>query len=419
MANTVVRGQHNIGNFPSNTGLNVIDGRIQRLIGPGAPTMAMVGTDSEIPMEETDDKFRWRTEDPQVNYLTANGSHASSLETLTVDEIDLAQEGQYLYNPATGEEMRISGLDSSTNTATLERSVGSVAAATIADNQRLLLMPQALKPRETPGETPTVYGEFRQNYFAQFGWKMSQDYWSSAKPSYMLEPEDKVRLYEAQQKFLKNGPLQRQMEVAIWYGTGQAMTENQRGFFKGIKSFITTYTTTSAGDLTYNAIFDHINSINNDRGIVAGQNGLRTFRLYGNEVMLGIFNAVARTYATTHRSEGAVIAPNLKVSRFETDFGTLEFMVIPQLADGELYGVDFSDVSFKPMAVKHGPNAGLFIEFERDHVNTGALYSEWYYYFRGSIKVGHPNNHFYITGINTTTSAYPNYVGPTSSYIGG
>jgi hypothetical protein len=224
-----------------------------------------------------------------------------------------------------------------------------------------------------------------------------------------------VRLEEAKQKFLQNGPIQRQMEVAAWFGEGAGMTEAQRGFFKGIKAFITTYTTTSAGDLTYNMAFDHIHSINKDNGIVAGQGGTRTFRLYGNALMLGIFNAIARTYAATHRSEGVVIAPNLQVSRFMTDFGALEFMVIDQLPDGELYGVDFTDIAWKPGDFKLGPSSGMFFEFERNHENTGLLASEWWYYFRGSLKVGHPNNHFMITGITTTTANYPNYVGPTSS----
>lgn len=413
MANTTGRGRITNANFPSGTGLQVIDSRIERLKGIKAPTMNMIKTGQPRLMEEQDDKFRWKTEDPQPNFLTVRGAHAAGATTLTVDEIDLAQEGQYLYNPTTGEIMRISNLDSSTNTADLERGVNGTSAAAIADNEELKLMPAALLATEAAGDTPWQTGEFRQNYFMQVGWKMGQDYWSSAKPSHMLSHPERVRLEEAKQKFLQDGPIMRQMEVAIWYGSGQAMGTQQRGYINGIKEYINVYTTTSAGALNYNTIFTHINNILKDDGHVVGEDPVRKFRLYGNEYVKAIFDAVARTYSATYKPQSEAIAPNLRVSQFESDFGILEFMVINQLSNGELYGVDFSDIELVPGGFGLGPE-GLWTEFRRGPEHLGTLQEEWHYFFRGSLKVGHPRRHFMITGIDMTTGNYANYIGPTS-----
>lgn len=418
MANTVIRGRHTNANYPSNTGLDVIDGRIIRLLGIKAPTMNLIGApDGKLGMEETDDKFRWRTQDPQPNYLTVNGSHTSGDTTVLVDEADLAQIGQYLYDQGSGEMLRITNIDSSTNYITVERGVNGTSAAAISDNDNLHLMPQALTATEIPGYTPMSTGEFRENYFCQFGWKMGQDYWSSGKPSYMLEPNEKSRLQQAKQDFMLDngqGIKARQMEIAAWYATGQAMGTNQRGYFKGISQFIDVYTSSSVGVLTINAIYDHIQSIMDDNALVPGTDNTRTFRLYGNHKMLAVFNALASSYSSTHKTQNENIAPNLRVAYLESDWGRLEFMVIRQLADGELYGVDFNDIQWKEANFSEGPNNGLWMEFEQDHTNLGYPAVEWQYRFRGSLKLGHPNNHFKMTGITVDSGSYANWVGPTS-----
>lgn len=413
MANSTGRGRITNANYPANTGIDIVDSQIQRLKGIKAPTMNMIKTGSPRGMEETDDKFRWKTEDPQPNYLTVNGALGSGATTITVDEIDLAQEGQLLYNTTTDEILRISNLDSATNTADLTRSVGDTAAAAVADNEELLLMPANRLAVEASGYTPWQFGEFRQNTFMQAGWRMGQDWWSSAKPSHMLEPEDAVRLEVAKKKFLEDGPMMRQMEVLLWFGDSVAMSASTRGMMNGITAYIDTYTTTSAGALTYNMIFNHVNNILKDRGHVVGEDAVRTFRLYGNEYVKGIFDAVARTYSTTYKPQSEVIAPNLRVSKFETDWGILEFMVINQLPNGHLYGVDFSDIELVPGNFKLG-DTGVYVSFEQGPENTGTLNSEWHYFFRGSLKVGHPRNHFSITGIDMTFGNYANYIGPTS-----
>lgn len=414
MANTYRRGRFTNENYPSNTGYDSVDARIIKLLGPKAPTVELVGSFSgpKRDMEETDDKFRWRTRDEQPNVLTVNGALASGALTLTADEIDLVQEGQHLYNRTSGEQIRIDGLDSASNTGTIERGVNGTTAAAIADNEELLILPAALKATEQSGYTPSVTGEFRQNYFCQFGWRMGQDHWSSGKPSYMLDPKERAQLELAKQEFLSEGPKARQMEAAIWYATGQAMGTNQRGYFKGVKEFNNVNTSSSVGALTYNAIMDHVHTINQKKGIVAGQDPQK-FRLYGNETMLGIFNSLASSYSTNHKMQGEAYSPNLRVSQFETDFGTLEFMVINQLASGELHGVDFSDVEWVPANFRLGDGA-MWTEIEQGPKELGYHATEWHYNFRGSIKLGHPACHFLMTGIDTTVGNYPNYTGPTS-----
>src|SRR5690606_41938369 len=106
MANTTGRGRITNANFPSGTGLQVIDSRIERLKGIKAPTMNMIKTGQPRLMEEQDDKFRWKTEEPQPNFLTVSGAHSAGGTTRTGDGIDLPREGQYRYTPTTGEPIR-------------------------------------------------------------------------------------------------------------------------------------------------------------------------------------------------------------------------------------------------------------------------------------------------------------------------
>lgn len=414
MANTYRRGRFTNDNFPSNTGYDSVDARIIKLLGPKAPTMELVGPFSgpKRDMEETNDLFRWRTRDEQPNVIVVNGAHTLGATTLNVDEIDLIQEGQHLYNRTSGEQIRATNLDSGANTATISRGENGTTAAAIADNEELLILPAALTATEQSGYTPSVTGEFRQNFFCQFGWRMGQDHWSTAKPSYMLDPKERAQLELAKQEFLSEGPKARQMEAAVWYATGQAMGTNQRGYFKGLSEFIDVNTSASVGDLTYNAILDHVHAINKRKGVVAGMDP-RKFRLYGNETMLGIFNSLAASYSTTHKMQGEVYSPNLRVSQFETDFGTLEFAVINQLAQGELYGVDFSDIEWVPANFRAGDSA-MWVEIEQGPKELGYHATEWHYNFRGSLKLGHPACHFKMTGITTTVGNYPNYTGPTS-----
>lgn len=412
MPNTYVRDQHNLGNLQSGSGFNIITGMIEKLPWIQAVTPALISYESPQFAEENQ-RIRWRKEYVQENAVQINnaGGYTTGATSLVVDEADLAQVGQILKNG--GELIRVTAIDSGTNTLTVTRGYASTTAETIADNDKLLLMPPQLTELEDPSYTPARYGEFEHNNYCLLGWKMGQSYWSTATPSYFTgdatTPEGQAsRLAKAKADFLA-GPVMRQFEVYTWYGVRQAMTSSQRGSMRGIANFITTHHTAGTGELTMNAILDYVNICRKKKGMRA--DGSLAIRLFGNAKMLAIFTALVRTYYTSTAPIDTPVTPQIRATAFQTDFGRLEFVTVDQLEDGELYGVNMDDIKYIPLNMQDGPGGG-WIEFEQTHVELGTLQRLWRYYWSGTLKLGHEENHFKLTGIDMNESLYPNYVGP-------
>lgn len=412
MSNTMVRDQHNLGNIQSGSGFNIITGMIENLPWIQAVTPAMISYASPEFAEENQ-RVRWRKEYIQENGVQINngGGYTDSATSLVVDEADLIQVGQLLKNGA--EWIRVTAIDSSTDTLTVTRGYAGTTAETLDDDQFLLASPQLLTELEDPEYTPARYGEFEHNNYALIGWKMGQSYWSTATPSYFTgdatSPDGQAtRLAKAKRDFLA-GPVMRQFEVYTWYGVRQAMTSSVRGSMRGIANFITTHHSAGTGELTMNAILDYVNIVRKKKGM--RPDGSLAVRLYGNAKMLAIFTALVRTYYTSTAPVDVAITPQIRATAFQTDFGRLEFVTIDQLEDGELYGCNMDDISYIPLNMQDGPGGG-WIEFEQTHIELGSLQRLWRYYFSGTLKVGHEENHFKLTGISTDESLYPNYVGP-------
>lgn len=415
MANEYIGGRQDISNIQSDSGFNIITGMIEKLPYIQAPTPDLIPY-TEPQFAEENQRIRWRKEYVRENHLTINnsGGYNDSATTLEVTEPDLAQVGQVLKNGS--ELIRVTAVDTANSEVDVTRGFNGTSAESMDNGAELKMLPPQLTELEDPEFTPAHFGEFEHNNYCLLGWKMGQSYWSTATPSYFTgdatSPEgQRTRLAKAKADFL-SGPVMRQFELLTWYGTRVAMTDSVRGSMRGIANFITTNHTAGTGDLNMNAILDYVNTVRKNKGMMP--DGTLAIKLYGNAKMLAIFTALVRSYYTATAPIDVAVTPKVQARGFQTDFGRLDFVVIDQLEDGELYGWNANDTQYIPLNMQDGPGGG-WIEFEQTHKELGSLQRTWRYFFSGTLKLGHEERHFKFTGINTDESAYSGYVGPTSA----
>jgi len=93
----------------------------------------------------TDPKFRWFEQSLPANYLTVNnGSGYGAGDTsIVVDDATPARAGMVLKAIATGEQLRVTAVNTTTNTITVQRGWGTTSASSIADDAVLAIIGDA------------------------------------------------------------------------------------------------------------------------------------------------------------------------------------------------------------------------------------------------------------------------------------
>lgn len=117
----------------------------------------------------SDSKFRWFEQSLPQSYVQVNNvtGYTATDTNIVVDDAKPVRAGTVLKNITTGEQIRVTASDTSTNTLTVQRGWGTTAAAAIADNEVLVIVGDAFLDVSLPTAITTEPVE-KYNYTQTF-----------------------------------------------------------------------------------------------------------------------------------------------------------------------------------------------------------------------------------------------------------
>lgn len=116
------------------------------LLQPSAAPLTVLLTRLRKTRTVTNPKFEWMEDDllPWIDAINNATGYDTAATTLVVDNAQYFAEGDIVHVPRTGENMRVTGKDVTTNTITVVRGWGSTPAA-LQDNDTLLILGPAMQ----------------------------------------------------------------------------------------------------------------------------------------------------------------------------------------------------------------------------------------------------------------------------------
>lgn len=129
---TVVRARESTENIPANRRIRDVSKKIHRLDPDAAPFTLLLQQGKKEQCAEP--KFEWIEKELPAKWSQANGAALVGATDIVVDHGRYFSVGDIVNVVRTGEKMRVTGVNPTTNTITVVRAVGSTVAAAILDN---------------------------------------------------------------------------------------------------------------------------------------------------------------------------------------------------------------------------------------------------------------------------------------------
>lgn len=238
---TYLQGQQSSTAQNSETIVKDVESKVYYLDPETTPLCALInatGSDREVHNHQ----YWYQAQDSMDRWVIANGTQASGITNLLVDDSTMGNAGDIMVNPASGEHMLITDKQDGTH-VTIVRGYGSTAAAEIADNATLQIIGNAFveggtSPVAISRDVDTTY-----NYLQIF--KRSLDVTNTAKNTKyysgdLLERE----IREKGMEFAKD------MEFSALFGERKAASGAQPRTSLGLRYSISTNVYNAAGTLT-------------------------------------------------------------------------------------------------------------------------------------------------------------------------
>lgn len=399
MPSTSANSQSNVGsvNLVATHSRRSVQEDFERLPGNEAPSVALFGYGKAVTLDEGFKVQRIVDKAlPQTITLTAAYTAAGTSLTVSAYDAQVVQVGQLLL--VEDEIMRVTGVPGGT-TINVSTAFAGTTNAGHASGTVVRIMSPVYLDTDTFQRSPRTRGEFKAFYPAQIMYKADQTAMATSINSYLTKGQDDLTFDKAE--IMKAAV--RQLEPTIWYSKAQVPTASAPGAFDGIARLVTSNTVAAGGVLTAKLLNDLIEMI------MTHKNSNNTFTIFGNRNMKRVFDAVMRAMFDK-RAEPDFVGPvKVRIDRFETSLGTLEFSVIPNLRDGELYAVRREDIKLHPLDLKGKFSPGWHeVDFGVEENN--ALVEGWGYYNLLTLIIGDERLHGKITGITMTAGSYTGYV---------
>ena len=401
MASTTSNAAFNVASVgASGTAHRSVQEDFERLPGNNAPTVAMIGYGSPVKVDEGFKFQRIVDRDlPQTITITAQlPNTTSSGTTLTASTTDIAalQEGQTLL--IEDEIVRVTTAGTST-TAAITRAFAGTTIGTHVTSVEARIMSPTFLDTATFVESAKSRGEFKSFYPTQIMYEWSQTAMRTAVSSYLTKGQDELTFEKAN----KMKEAERQLEMLMWYSKAQAPTGSNIGMFDGISRLVSTNVTTASAILSGKLLNDTLELA------LAWDNNNNAFNVYGNRNMKRIWDNIMRAEFDRRADPDYVGPVKVRVDRFETSLGTLNFVIVPNLKDGELYFLKEGDIKLRPLDVAGGFSSG-WQEFTREPEHTNALSRQMAYYWLGTLDIGDERRHCKMVSITTTPGSYTGYI---------
>lgn len=397
MARTAFIGQLNTtSGIVTGQGVRQMNEQMSALKGEVAPLVTWIGEGAPVHVG-SDWKYEWMIGSARPLTITLTSALTTGDTTLTMSTTDInsVQVGQIIHLIDNEEQVRVTVNTGSA--VTITRAYGGTTATNVADATIGHLLLPAMADSDDFPESPKSSDEFTSNYAIQAMFELTETDYRTGQISYLTGREDELDFqYMELMKWAK-----RLLSNNILYGKSVTPASGGFGNFNGLRSLITTNAVTVTGQISPSDILDALeliyskdNAEGNDLPItfLMNRNAKRIF----NGIMSAFFN---RTASVSEKSVNLNV-----IDRIETDLGTFETMIVPQLKTSEILLVRKDDVSLRPIAVK-GMGTG-WVEFERDAAHINARKRQKALSWIGTLELLNEKRHGKITGFDTVISEY-------------
>lgn len=140
---TMIRAAESTTNQLSGHNVRDVDTVIHYLEPEAAPLTGFITKGMSKKYKAENPKIEWNEKGVVPKATQVNGTATTGDTAVTVDDASIFGVYDTVRIIPTGEELRVSALNTSTNVLTLARAVGSTTAATIPDNADLLIIGNA------------------------------------------------------------------------------------------------------------------------------------------------------------------------------------------------------------------------------------------------------------------------------------
>ena len=335
-----------------------------------------------------DPKFKWMEDElePRWDAVNNGAGYASGATAIVVDNAAYFRVKNTVYVPRTGELMRVTAVNTGTNTLTVTRGVGGVGAAALVDNDELLIantsQPEgdaSLTPRSRNPVTVFNYTQIFRN-----GWSMTE----TARHSKQEGGNDWN--HQAMKKGIEH---KKDIEYAIMVGrpsedTSSGNAERTTG---GFKHFVTTNITDAAGQLTETEFFT----------------ALRPMFRYGAKEKWGVTSALVVDVLNTFPRGKLEVRQGektfgLRVMQYISPHGTLNIVTHWLLEGGTLGGqmwvIDTDVVKWRFLA---GANGSRDTHIRKEIQNRNVDGREDEYLTEAGLEFGLEKRHGQIVGVTS------------------
>jgi uncharacterized protein DUF5309 len=299
----------------------------------------------------TDPQFKWAEDelDPRFDAINNGAGYANSATSVVVDNAAYFEAQQMVYVPRTGEMMRVTAVNTGTQTLTVVRGVGSTAAA-LVDNDELLIANTAQPEGDASRPARTRNPSFATNYTQIF--RLPWDETETARHSDYNYADDWD--FQAKKKGIEH---KKDIEYALMVGRPSEDTTsgNARRTTGGFNHFITTNITDAAGQLTEVEFFTALRP--------AFRYGSKEKWAMGSALALDVLNAFPRGKLQVQQGETTY---GLRVMQYISPHGTINFVTHWLLEGatlgGQVWIIDTDPLKYRFLANRRG---------SRDsHINT-------------------------------------------------
>jgi hypothetical protein len=287
----------------------------------------------------TDPKFRWFEQSLPQSYVQVNNAtgYAAGNTSIVVDDASPVRAGTVLKAIATGEQLRVTAVNTTTNTITVQRGWGTTAAASIADNAILSIIGDANAEGASLPEAITREPVEKYNYTQVF-----------REPIKLTETEAATDLYPdggdmKTKRMIAAEVHKMKIEKAFLFGEPKEDTSTAPTPIRatgGLNYFITTNVTNAGGALTQAEFESFVES-----GFVRG------------ERKLGILSPLVASAVSYWAGNKLVMYPKdktfgIEIKEYVSPHGSLEFVVEKMLREnatwnGYAYIVDLDKVGYR------------------------------------------------------------------------
>jgi len=216
------------------------------LLNPSANPLTLL-SQKAARLKAINPEFSWLEDDlrPAWDAINNGAGYTDSDTDLVVDNAAYFEIGSLVDVPRTGEIMKVTAINTSTNTITVARSVGSTAAAALVDDDPLMIMSDANQEGAKSRASKTTKIESLTNYTQIFRTPVEATRTESSSELY----GGKDRNYYRRKAGIEHA---KKIECALWFGEKGIDTsgDHPERYTGGVFEFLAGNFTDAGGTLT-------------------------------------------------------------------------------------------------------------------------------------------------------------------------